>query len=362
MRAIAEQTMDFASDNASGASARVMAAIVDANKGFAPAYGADAMTREAEARISEIFERECAVYLLASGTACNALALASLSPPWGAIFCHQDAHVMDDECGAPEFYTAGAKLVALSGAAGKIDLPSFEAALDAYPRGLVKQVQPAALTLSQATESGTLYSLDEIAALCACAHDAGVSVHMDGARFANSIAALGCTPAQMTWRAGVDVLSLGASKNGTLACEAVVFFDPARAHDFAFRRKRGGHTLSKGRFLAAQMNAWLAEDHWLELARHANACAARLEEGLRKAGARIVWPRQVNEIFAVISRAADSALKAAGARYYEWPGRALAHDERPREGEVLVRLVCSFATSMADVDRFASVCAAAAED
>ncbi|MBX9757857.1 MAG: low specificity L-threonine aldolase [Beijerinckiaceae bacterium] len=354
--------MDFASDNASGASARVMAAIVEANAGFAPAYGADAMTKEAEARVSELFERECAVFLLASGTACNALALASLTPPWGAIFCHQDAHVMDDECGAPEFYTAGAKLVALPGAAGKIDLQSFEAALEAYPRGLVKQVQPAALTISQATESGTLYALDEIAALCACAHEEGVSVHMDGARFANSIAALGCTPAQMTWRAGVDVLSLGASKNGTLACEAVVFFDPARANDFAYRRKRGGHTLSKGRFLAAQMNAWLAEDHWLELARHANACAAKLEDGLRNAGARMVWPRQVNEVFAVLPRAADAALRNAGARYYEWPARALATHEQPHQREVFVRLVCSFATSAADVDRFVSICAAAAKE
>ncbi|MFN3891581.1 MAG: threonine aldolase family protein [Beijerinckiaceae bacterium] len=349
--------MDFASDNASGASDKVMAALVEANRGFAPAYGADAATKEAEARISGLFERECAVFLLATGTASNALALASVTPPWGAIFCHQDAHVMDDECGAPEFFSAGAKLVALGGADGKIDPQSFEAARDAYPRGLVKQVQPAALTISQATESGTLYGIDEIAALAARAHDADLAVHMDGARFANAIASLGCTPAQMTWRAGVDVLSLGASKNGTFACEAVVFFDPARAHDFVYRRKRAGHTLSKGRFLAAQMNAWLGGDHWLHLARHANACAAQLEAGLRAAGARIVWPRDVNEVFAIIPRAADQALKEAGARYYEWPARALAHAQRPRDGEVFVRLVCSFATKQADVTRFVAICA-----
>lgn len=352
--------MDFASDNASGASAKVMKALADANDGFAPAYGADAATREAEARVSELFERECVAFFLATGTASNALALASLTPPWGAIFCHQDAHVMDDECGAPEFYSAGAKLVALSGAAGKIDPQSFEAALDAYPRGLVKQVQPAALTISQATESGTLYSIEEIAAFAARAHEATLGVHMDGARFANAVAALGCTPAQMTWRAGVDVLSLGASKNGTMACEAVVFFDADRAHDFAYRRKRAGHTLSKGRFLAAQMNAWLDDDHWLELAGHANACAQRLEAGLSAAGARIVWPRQVNEIFAIVPRAADHALKAAGARYYEWPARALPAGERPREGEAFIRLVCSFATDPADVDRFVSVFAGSA--
>lgn len=353
--------MDFASDNASGASAKVMAALAQANAGFAPAYGADPATKEAEARVSALFERECAVFLLATGTASNALALASLTPAWGAIFCHQDAHVMDDECGAPEFYSAGAKLVGLRGGAGKIEMQSFEDALAAYPRGLIKQVQPSALTLSQATESGTLYALDEIAALAARAHEDGVRVHMDGARFANAIAALGCTPAQMTWRAGVDVLSLGASKNGTFACEAVVFFDPALAADIVYRRKRGGHTLSKGRFLAAQMNAWLADDHWLELARHANACAAQLEEGLRRANARIVWPRQVNEVFAIIPGAADAALKAAGARYYVWSSRALPPAQQARAGEVFVRLVCSFATDPRDVERFASICAAAAK-
>lgn len=349
--------MDFASDNASGASAKVMAAVVEANRGFAPAYGADAGTKEAEARISELFERECVTFLLATGTASNALALAGLAPPWGAIFCHQDAHVMDDECGAPEFYSAGAKLVALSGADGRIDPQSFEAALEAYPRGLVKQAQPAALTISQATESGTLYAINEIAALAGRARAANLSVHMDGARFANAVAALGCTPAQMTWRAGVDVLSLGASKNGTLACEAVVFFDADRAQEFAFRRKRGGHTLSKGRFLAAQLNAWLEGGHWLELAAHANACAQRLEAGLVTAGARIVWPRQANQVFAIIPRAADHALKAAGARYYEWPARALPAGGRPRENEVFIRLVCSFATDPAHVDRFAAICA-----
>jgi threonine aldolase len=349
--------MDFASDNASGASDKVMAALVAANSGFAPAYGADAATKEAEARINALFGRECAVFLLATGTASNALALASVTPPWGAIFCHQDAHVMDDECGAPEFYSAGAKLVGLAGENGKIEPASFEAALDAYPRGLIKQVQPAALTLSQATESGTLYSLNEIAAFAARAKQAGLAVHMDGARFANSIAALGCAPADMTWRSGVDVLSLGASKNGTFACEAVVFFDPAMAESFAYRRKRAGHTLSKGRFLAAQMNAWLEGDHWLELARHANACAQKLEQGLRQAGARIVWPRQVNEVFAIIPRSADAALKSAGARYYEWPARALAPEARPRSDETMVRLVCSFATTFEDVERFASICA-----
>ncbi len=350
--------MDFASDNASGASPQVMAAIVAANSGFAPAYGADPWTLAAERRLAEIFERDCAVFLVATGTASNALALAALTPPWGAVFCHVESHVMGDECGAPEFFSAGAKLVGVGGEGGKIDADALREALDAFPRGVVKLVQPSALSLSQATESGALYTLDEIASLCALAHERGVGVHMDGARFTNALVALGCTPAQMTWRAGVDVLSLGASKNGTLACEAVVIFDPARAQDLAFRRKRSGHTLSKGRFLGAQMEAWLRDGHWLALARHANDCALQLAAGLSGApGVRIPWPVSINEVFAVLPGAADAALKAAGARYYDWPARRLSPGMAPRGGERFVRLVTSFATRAQDVERFVQIVA-----
>jgi threonine aldolase len=179
---------------------------------------------------------------------------------------------------------------------------------------------------------------------------------MDGARFANAIIALGCTPAEMTWKAGIDVLSFGATKNGTLACEAVVFFDRQRAADFAYQRKRGGHTLSKGRFLGVQMCAYLGDGHWLDLARHANASAARLEAGLRRAaGVRIPWPRQVNELFVILPKRADAALKAAGARYYDWGARSLSLEEAPRQDEVFVRLIASFATKEADIDRFVAI-------
>ena len=348
--------MDFASDNASGASDEVMQALMVANAGFAPAYGADPWTFEAEARLSALFERPCAVFLVATGTASNALALAALTPPWGAVFAHGDAHVMGDECGAPEFFTAGAKLVGLCGDAGKIAPDALREALAAFPRGLVKQVQPSALSLSQATESGTLYTLDEIAALTQIAHAAGVQTHMDGARFANAIASLGCSPADMTWRAGIDVLSLGASKNGTIACEAVVFFNPQQAQDFAFRRKRGGHTLSKGRFLAAQMNAWLNEGHWLDLARRANAHAQALAQGLSLvAGVRLPWPVQVNEVFAILPKHVDVALKAAGVRYYDWPARRLAPAFPLKPDERFVRLIASFSTPAEDVARLIEI-------
>jgi threonine aldolase len=348
--------MDFASDNSSGASDRVLAALVAANAGAAMPYGADPWTAAAEQAVQEVFERDCAVFLLPTGTAANALALAALTPPHGAIFCHEDAHIANDECGAPEFYSAGAKLVGLSGGQGRISLETLKGALARFPRGLVKQVQPSALSLTQATECGTLYSLDELDALCAAAHEAGVRVHMDGARFANAIARLGCTPARMSWAAGVDVLSFGATKNGTFCCEAVIFFDKALAQDFAFRRKRGGHTLSKGRFLGAQMSAYLADDHWLDLARHANAMADRLAQGLATCrGVRLPWATEANEVFAILPRAADAALKGAGALYYHWGNRGLTASEAPQSEEVFVRLVPSFATKPQEVDRFLEI-------
>ena len=348
--------MDFASDNATGASGEVLAALVEANAGMAMPYGADPWTAGAEAALCELFERDCAVFLLPTGTAANALALAHLSPPWGAIFCHEDAHVMDDECGAPEFYSGGAKLIGLPGQRGRISSDTLRQALAQYPRGLVKQVQPAALTLTQATEAGTLYSLDQIAELSGLAHAAGLGVHMDGARFANALVTLGCTPAQMTWRAGIDVLSFGASKNGTLFCEAVIFFDKARAADFAFRRKRAGHTMSKGRYLGAQMLAYLKDDHWLALAAHANRMAATLTMRLTQvSGVRLPWAPQVTELFVVMPRRVDAALKQAGARYYDWGARGLPDEQKPTSEKVFVRLVTSFATRPFEIERFLDV-------
>jgi threonine aldolase len=348
--------MDFASDNAAGASRPILEALLATNDEFCPAYGADHHTAAAERALSKVFEREVASFLVATGTASNALALGAVTPPWGALFCHEHAHVIDDECGAPEMFSNGAKLVGIPGSLGKITPPAVTDTLARFPRGLVKQVQPAALTLSQATECGTLYSCAEIAELAGTAHAAGVLVHMDGARFANALVALGCSPAEMTWKAGIDVLSFGATKNGALACEAVIFFDPKRAEDFIYQRKRSGHTLSKGRFLGTQMLAYLKDGHWLDLARHANASAARLGEGLRRIpGVRLPWPRQINELFVILPKRADAALKEAGARYYDWGARSLSEAEAPAENEVFIRLIASFATKPADIERFIAV-------
>ena len=340
--------MDFTSDNEAGVSQPILEAIVAANAGPAPAYGADCFSAAAADRLREVFETDLAVFLVATGTAANALALAALCPPWGAIFCHQSAHVMTDECSAPEMFTGGAKLIGVGGGAGKIAAEALTASLAAFPRGLVKQAQPAALSLSQSTECGTLYDCAEIAELAALAHGAGLSVHMDGARFANALVALDCSPAEMSWKAGVDVLSFGATKNGGLACEALVVFGAGKAETLPFQRKRSGHTVSKGRFLGAQMVAYLKDDHWLANARAANEQARRLAAGLARApGVRMPWPTEANEVFAFLPRKKDAALRAAGVRYYGWTAR-----EAGAAGaeEVFVRLVTSFSTTAAEVD------------
>ncbi|MDT8343952.1 MAG: beta-eliminating lyase-related protein [Thermohalobaculum sp.] len=343
--------MFFASDNASGIAPELLAALSRAAAGYAMPYGNDDLTRAVEARIREVFEApEARVYLVGTGTAANALALGCLCPPWSRVYCHRGAHIENDECNAPEFYMGGAKLTLLDGAQAKIGAGALAAALDAAQPGVVHAAQPGALSITQATELGAVYTAAEIAALAALAHDAGLPVHMDGTRFSNALARTNASPADMTWRAGVDVLSLGATKCGAMAAEAVVLFDPARAWEFELRRKRGGHLFSKMRFVAAQMLAWLEDGLWLRLAGHANAMADRLATGLAAVGATVLNPIDANMIFARITLAQHQRLQAAGARYYLWPKAQVpaGGDDAPVE----IRLVTSFATTPEDVDHF----------
>ena len=344
--------MNFSSDNTAPVAPEILEAIVRVNEGFAPGYGADEWTSAVERRFSEIFEREVAVFLVPTGTAANALALAHVTPPWGVVLCHADSHIATDECGAPEFFGAGLKLVGLAGDGAKIAPDTLVAALKGYGDHRPHQMVASALSITQASEAGTVYRLDEIAALCAIAHDRSLAVHMDGARFANALVRLEATPAQMSWHAGIDVLSLGVTKLGAMAAEAVVFFDPARAAFFAERRKRAGHLLSKHRFIAAQFAAALAEDRWLKLARHGNAMADRLAGKLTDLGLAPIWPVDANLVFLALPRALDARLKAAGARYYVRPSESLKLDT----DQVLVRLVTSFATREDEVDRFVALC------
>ena len=337
--------MDFASDNAAGIAPEILDAVARSAAARAPAYGADEWTQRAEAALKAMFEREVAVFLVATGTAANALALGALCPPWGAVVCHEEAHIIDDECGAPEMFTAGAKLVGAPGFGAKLTPESVNEVLARLPRGSIKTVQPSAISISQATEAGLVYSVAEVAALGALAKAQGIGLHMDGARFANSVVAAGASPADLTWRAGVDVLSFGATKNGALACEAVVFFDAERAKNFGYQRKRGGHLLSKGRFLGAQMEAYLQGGLWLRLAARANASAARLARGVTAIpGYRLAFACEANEVFVVGPAAGFARARGAGARFYDWSTRALAEGTGPRAGETLVRLVCSFET------------------
>ena len=347
--------MNFSSDNITGASPKILQAIVDSNHGSASPYGSDPWTKDAEARLATLFDKDVAVVLVGTGTGSNALALSAIVPPGTALFSHEEAHVIEDECGAPEFYCGGAKLVGIPGAHGKVTPEALRSTLKRFPPGVVRQVQAAALSLSQATEAGTLYTPAELRAVTAVAREAGLSVHMDGARFANAVAALGVHPAEITWKAGVDVLSFGATKNGALACEAIVIFDPGKAVDTLIRRKRTGQTLSKGRFLGAQMSAFLEGAHWLDLAKRANRAAARLARGLEAVpGVRLPWPTEANEVFPIVPRAVDDALRAAGARYYPWTTRSLSADLAPGSDEIMIRLICAFDTTDEDVDRFAA--------
>lgn len=346
--------MNFRSDNEVGAHSSIVEAVSRAfSCGTAPSYGDDDWTHRVERRLRDLFEKpDLVAFPVATGTAANVLALACCTPPWGAIYCHPEAHIMVDEANAPEFFTAGAKLCPIDGPTGKIDARKLASALAQPVYGVVHHPQPAAVSITQATECGTVYAPEEVAALSASARRHGLKLHMDGARFANALSFVGCSPAELSWKAGVDVLSFGATKNGALAAEAVIFFDSDLARDFAFRRKRGGHLLSKMRFLSAQFDAYLTDGLWLANARHANAMARRLVAGLTAVkGTQLLYPVDANEIFVVLPVRVHDALQAAGAQYHPWTS------DRP--GERAFRLVTAFNTLSADVDRFLSIAKAA---
>lgn len=347
--------MNFASDNWAGASEPVMAALSRHNNGPAPAYGADPLTKSVTNRFSDIFEREVAVFFVGTGSAANALALSAYAKPGAAYFCHPDAHIQVDECGCPEFFTGGGKLVPVPGPNGKITPAGLERALEGFPDGVVHHGQVAGVSITQASECGTVYTLAEIEAISAVAKQRAMGLHMDGARFANALASLKASPADMTWRAGVDVLSFGATKNGCWCAEAVVIFDPERARGFEYFRKRAGHLFSKSRFIAAQFDGYLADGHWMANATHANRMAQRLVGGIEAAGGRTAWPVQANEIFPILKKTAVAKLEKAGAKFYEWPARDLPADLGPGEDESCLRLVTSFATTEEEVEAFLGV-------
>jgi len=334
--------MNFISDNAYGASPEILAAMADAASGAAVSYGEDAWSARVEARLAEIFEHEVAVFPVVTGTAANSLILSQLCPPYGGVLCHEKSHIAVDECGAPEFFTGGAKLGLMQGPSAKIAPEAIAKGLGQFASG-VHSPKPAVVSITQATEFGAVYRPAEIAALAEAAHERGLKLHMDGARFANALASLGCSPAEASWKAGVDALSLGASKNGALMAEAAVFFNRDDARDFAYRRKRAGQLVSKMRFVSAQLEAYLKDDLWLRTAARANAQAKRLSNGLSKLpDIAIAHPTEANIVFAWMAEAKARRLHEAGFLFYDWD-RA--------DGRIMARLVCSFATPEADVER-----------
>ena len=328
--------MNFRSDNTASAAPEILAALTAVNDQPAAAYGEDPWSKQLDERFSALFEREVRVFTVASGTAANAIALASIAPPWGSILCHREAHIECDECGAPEFYSGGAKLVLIDGADAKITPKGLVEAIARNARG-IHSVQPSVFSVSQATERGAVYTPAEIAELGEVARAAGIGFHMDGARFANAVASLGCTPAELSWKGGVDLLSFGATKNGALAAEAIVCFDLSRAEEIARRRKRGGHLFCKGRYPAAQLLAYLEDGLWLRLARRANELAKRLGEA---AAAHVSTTVETNQVFIKPGVAALAKLRAAGAEFYDWGP----------EGAGEARLVVSWNQNEADVE------------
>lgn len=346
----------FGSDNWAGASDRVMAVLAEANAGPAPAYGADEWTARARSLLSSMFEREVTVYFVATGSAANALALAAYARPGGVVFCHEDAHIARDEAGAPGLF-APQMLDPLDGRAGRIDPEHLTERLGHYAPGSVHGGRPVSISLTNVNEIGQCYAPADVAGLAEIAKSRGMAVHMDGARFANALAYLGASPADLTWRAGVDILSLGLTKTGGWCAEAVVLFDTGLAQDTAFRHKQAAMLFSKNRFAAAQFCALLEDGHALQLAEHANRMAATLADRLADAGAPPVFPPQSNEVFTFLTNAAANRLGAAGIAAYPWDTRSAYLPVPPDKEMTLHRFVASYRTTEADVDALATALA-----
>ncbi|MGB7451231.1 MAG: beta-eliminating lyase-related protein [Lysobacterales bacterium] len=337
-------TANFRSDNETPVAPAIMQAMVEANQGTAWAYAEDDWSNKLNQVFSDLFRTEAIVLPISTGTVANSIALATVTPPWGSVFCHSGAHIYEDECGAPEFFGNGMRLVPVVGKNGKLTPNGLENAVRTNEGHGVHSYKPSALSLTQATEAGTIYSIDEVRALCDSAHAMGMTTHMDGARFGNAIASLGCHPAEVTVEAGIDMLSFGASKNGCMAAEALVLFNQPQLQETAERlRKRSGHLLSKMRYVSAQLLAYVENGHWLEMAGHANRQAAKFAEAVENhAEARLEYPVQANEVFLNWTKEGFDHLTSQGIQFQMWPGRddlarfVFGHSTGDEETDLLV--------------------------
>ena len=337
---IKRERVKFASDNVAGACPEVLEAILKANDGDSTPYGNDQISSDLQNKFSEIFEKEVIVFPIASGTAANALALATMTPSFGNVYCHRLSHINTDECGAPEFYTGGAKLVNLQGINGKIIAEELNESISG--KGIVHHTQPSSVSITQVCETGEVYQLDEIKKISEVAHKHNLNMHMDGARFANALVSLNTTPAEMTWKSGIDVLSFGATKNGCLAAEAIIFFNKELVGNLGFLMKRAGHLLSKMRFVSAQLDAYISNDVWLNNAKHANEMGKKLSDGLAKHNSiEIAYPTEANEVFAKLPRDIIDHLNSEG----------YIINEDELDGKA-VRFVAAWNTQASDVESF----------
>ena len=345
---ISLHAVNFSSDNVAPVGSEIMDAIAAVNDGPALSYGNDDETGSLTELFSELFETEVSIFPVATGTAANVLSLAMLTPPYGAIYCHEIAHIEVDECGAPEFYT-GAKIVPIAGEHGRLSPRALEEKIQNSGIGVEHRVQSSAISLTQATENGTCYQPEQLSDISQIARRFGLGVHMDGARFANAVSHLRCDPADITWRAGVDILSFGATKNGAMAAEAVVVFKPHLAKNFKYWRKRSGHLFSKMRYISAQLSAYIKNDLWINYADQANAMARKLSDGLSVfPGLKIAYPVECNEVFVWMPEGVISGLKDKGFGFSRWGG----------EKSSLLRLVTCFNTTEEDVSSFISAVSA----
>ena len=340
---IKRERVKFASDNVAGACPEVLDAILKANYGDSAPYGNDQISTKLQNKFSEIFEKDVIVFPTTSGTAANALALSTMTPSFGNIYCHKLSHINTDECGAPEFYTGGAKLVTLNGVKGKITSDELDQAIGG--KGIVHHTQPSSVSITQVCETGEVYQLDEIKKISEITHKHNLNMHMDGARFANALVSLDVTPAEMTWKSGIDVLSFGATKNGCLAAEAIIFFKKELVGDIAFLMKRAGHLLSKMRFVSTQLDGYITNDVWLRNAKHANKMGKKLSNGLNKnSDIELTYPTEANEVFAKFPRNMIEHLNSEGYKM----------NEEELDGKS-VRLVAAWNTQDNDVDQLLEI-------
>lgn len=342
--------MYFASDNWAGVHPAISANLSDKAVGFASAYGDSEYDKEIERRFGEIFEREVAVFYVATGTAANSLALTSVAKPGGLVFAHREAHIVVDECGAPEYLSGQLRIAKVDGSDGKIDASQLRRDIQQSSEAGVHSGRPNAISVTQSTEAGTVYSLAELDAISAVAKDFNLPLHMDGARFANALVSLGCSPAEMTWKRGVDMLSFGATKNGCWCAEAVLLFDLSKATDFTFIRKRSAQLFSKSRFISAQFDAYLRDDLWLNIARQVNEMATKLAatfSGLDSA--RLTVMPQSNEVFAILKKKTIASIRSKSAVFYDWPTPSHL---KIGDDELVCRFVTSFATTIDDISHF----------